>query len=100
MINPYTSLSRWFHFDREKRRYSYERTENHVFGDFEGHEGKRIGDMTRDELLHVIAIGYHERDTLARAVVYLSEGRKIDERYINTARRIVDRFEDDAEVIG
>lgn len=59
--------SNWFAWDEQAKRFSYEKTEDHIFAPYVN-GGKRIGDMTREELIRVIAIGYTEREDLAKAL--------------------------------
>lgn len=58
--------SNWFAWDPDRQAFDFAQTENHVFGAY-AKDAKRIGDMTRDELIAVIAAGYHEREQLANA---------------------------------
>lgn len=60
--------SNWWEWDPTNHKWSFAQTENHLFGiGFPG--AKRIGDMDREDLLRVIATGYHDRETLAKALI-------------------------------
>lgn len=62
-------MSNWFDLNGPTDAETYKETEDHIFGP-DRNGGKRIGDMTRDELIKVIAMGYYERETLAYALVF------------------------------
>lgn len=58
--------SNWWEWDGEK--FTFQQTIDHVFAKYHN-GGKRIGDMDRDELIHVIATGQHDREALAFALL-------------------------------
>ncbi len=75
--DPYEELnSNWFEFDEQASKWSYQRTEDHIYAAY-NRGGKRIGDMSREQLIEVIAIGYHEREQLARVLLCLVEGEEL-----------------------
>ena len=75
--DPYEELnSNWFEFDGQAGKWSYQRTEDHIYAAYD-RGGKRIGDMSREQLIEVIAIGYHEREQLARVLLCLVEGEEL-----------------------
>lgn len=57
--------NRWWEYD-PNRGYVFTKTENHIFAPYRK-DAQRIGDMSREELIAVIAAGYYERDLLAVA---------------------------------
>lgn len=63
--------SNWYEWDNEAKKFSYQKTKDHVFAPYMN-GGKRIGDMTRDELIHVIAMGYEDRENFAKALLLLA----------------------------
>lgn len=71
--------SSWWEWDGEK--YTFQRTVDYVFARHHN-GGKRIGDMERGELIQVIAVGYHEREMLARALVSIFDGQVADEQAV------------------
>jgi hypothetical protein len=90
----------WYSFNPEAREWEVSKTEDHIFAPYSD-GGRRIGDMTREELLQVIATGYHEREKLAEALraavgrcqragfVLFSDGDFADEIYL--AESIIQR---------
>lgn len=88
--------SNWWEWDANTKEWSYQKTENHVFAPY--HKGgKRIGDMTRDELIEVIAVGYYEREILAKAFLFVLNGGDVSGVDLSsetiTAQLIVNRLE-------
>ena len=84
----------WYEWDAEAKKFSFRKTEDHVFAPYHN-GGKRIGDMTRDELLYVIAMGYYEREQLAKALMFVVNGGNAAtiSGTIDTAQLIVRRLE-------
>lgn len=88
--------SNWYDFNHEAGVWDFTKTEDHIFAPY-AYGGRRIGDMSREELLEVIAAGYHEREELARAVVALEACGGVDasemglEDVVDTAVKIIDR---------
>lgn len=62
-MNNESDTSPWFEYDPIHERYTFHGTENYVWGKKHG-PNKRVGDMSRDELIHVIAVTFLERDQL------------------------------------
>lgn len=64
-------VSNWVEWDDANQRFSHQKTEDYVFGNAGGklHNAKRIGDMTRDELIQAIAAFNHDRDELAAGIL-------------------------------
>lgn len=88
-------LTNWYEWDDTAKKWSFQKTKDHIFAGY--HQGgKRIGDMAEDELIRVIATGYHERERLALALVSLLDGgdlASVDFSIeIANARLIVDRL--------
>lgn len=63
--------SNWWEWDQVNKRFDYSQTLDHVFAPYSAEAAKRIGDMDRDELIHVIATGYHDRERLAAAILWI-----------------------------
>jgi hypothetical protein len=61
-LTDHMADDRWLGFDGKK--YTFEKTKDHVFGQIKGGLNKRIGDMSQEELIYVIATGYSDRDGL------------------------------------
>jgi hypothetical protein len=85
--------SNWWEWDKDAKRWTFKQTEDHIFAPYGTDGGKRIGDMTRDELIHVIAMGYQDREDLAVALVSLADKTGVtDHAELKHARRIVARL--------
>jgi hypothetical protein len=67
MTNLPAKISRWLGYDKEAHKYTYQPTEDYLWGP-PGYK-ERIGDMDREGLLRVIATGYIDREELAQALV-------------------------------
>lgn len=80
----------WWDWDDEIKNWSYKKTEDYIFAPYHN-GGKRIGDVARDELIHVIAMGYYEREQLAKELVKLCLLSGIESDQLAHARAIVDR---------
>lgn len=81
--------SRWYEWDDEQEEWSFRKAEDHVFAEYDSDFARRIGDMDREELLYVIAVGYQERDDLARAIAGNVTGRAVDSNTVHLAQLIM-----------
>src|SRR5687768_13326747 len=71
-------ISNWVEWDEANQRFSHQKTEDYVFGNAGNAKGeKRIGDMTRDELIHAIAAFNHDRDELAGAILKVASSESV-----------------------
>lgn len=88
--------SNWWEWDAKAKKYSFEKTKQYVWGKSHDRPGKRIDDMSRDELIQVIATGYHDREQLATALISVFESGDMSPRdlesAIHTARSIMGRL--------
>ena len=80
------TLSRWFDFDTEKEAWTFALTEQYVWSKSQEF-AKPIGEMSRDELIHALAVTKHELDEMAIAFATFAEGHQVQEM-LNLATRI------------
>lgn len=87
----------WWEWDSKAKKYSFEKTKQYVWGKHNDAPGKRIDDMSRDELIQVIATGYYDREQLAKALISVFEAGDMSprdlENAIHTARLVVSKLE-------
>lgn len=92
----------WYEWDKEAKKFSYQKTEDHIFAPYTDVWNKRIGDMTRDELIQVIAAGYHDREELAKALLGLISGESIatldGSLVLSNGKAIVQRLKDEGKL--
>lgn len=78
-MNKQEPISHWVEWDEANQRYSHQKTEDYVFGNAGGklHNAKRIGDMTREELIQAIAAFNYDRDELAAAILKVASSESV-----------------------
>lgn len=95
-----TENTNWWAWDGEKKGFSFQKTEDHIFAPYHN-GGQRIGDMSREELIAVIATGYHDREQLAVALLHVvaNDGKSTADisDALRTAQLIVDRLNADGK---
>lgn len=93
--------SRWFCFNHETGEFDYTKTEEHVFGKYDGGPHKLIKEMDRKELIQVLAATAEDRDNLAKLIAGKFNSMTMEYMYtVRLAQRIVDRMEEEGDGSG